>query len=191
MPIKAVFIGSYSNVNQLPADNIPQFAFAGRSNVGKSTLLNRLVGHHKLARTSKTPGRTQTINFFLIDDRYYFVDLPGYGFAKAPEKARLNWGKLVDNYVNSVNNLCGFIFLLDSRREPNEMDMMMLNWLEEKGKKYVFVLTKADKISKSELLQKMRQIEKIFKVKPIPFSDIAGIGKAELLGWIESLVKSC
>lgn len=189
MPQKAVFVGSFNDVRRIPSDRRAHIAFAGRSNVGKSTLLNRIVGQKKLARTSKTPGRTQSINFFLIDDRYYFVDLPGFGFAKAPEKTRRDWGKIVDNYLNTVDNLLGLIYLFDCRREPDELDMTMLDWIEQKQKKFTFVLTKADKLSKSALIKKAADIEKIFKIKPIIFSNISGVGKDELLRWIESAVK--
>ena len=189
MSQKAVFVGSFQDVLRMPSDNRAHIAFAGRSNVGKSTLLNCIVGQKKLARTSKTPGRTQSINFFLIDDRYYFVDLPGFGFAKVPEKIRLNWGKLVDNYLNTVDNLLGLIYLFDCRREPDELDLTMLDWLKQKRKKFAFVLTKSDKLSRSALIKKAADIEEIFKVKPIIFSNISGIGKDELLRWIGSAVQ--
>jgi len=190
MPQKAVFVGSFNDVRQIPADNRIHIAFAGRSNVGKSTLLNRLVGQKKLARTSKTPGRTQSINFFLIDDRYYFVDLPGFGYAKVPEKARQKWGQLVDKYLNAVDNLLGLIYLFDCRREPDQLDLMMIDWLEEKKKKFAFVLTKTDKLSRNELAKKAREIENIFRITPIPFSNISGIGKNELLAWIDMAVRT-
>ncbi len=190
MPQKAVFVGSFNDVGQIPSDNLAHIAFAGRSNVGKSTLLNRLVGQRKLARTSKTPGRTQSINFFLINDRYYYVDLPGFGFAKVPEKTRRKWGQLVDKYLNTVDNLLGLIYLFDCRREPDELDLMMLDWLVQKKIKFAFVLTKSDKLGRGALAKKEREMEKIFKVKPIVFSDISGIGKDDLSRWIESVVKN-
>ena len=112
-PVNATFVGSFNDVRRIPADNRPQIAFAGRSNVGKSTLLNNLVGRKRLAKTSKTPGRTQLINFFLINNKYYFVDLPGYGYANAPARVKKDWGILVDNYLETSHNLKGIVFLLD------------------------------------------------------------------------------
>jgi len=186
--INATFVGSYKDVRRIPADNRPQIAFAGRSNVGKSTLLNKLVGKKKLAKTSKTPGRTQMINFFLINDKYYFVDLPGYGYAKASPQAKKEWGRLVDNYLEQSPHLKGIVFLLDCRRDPNEDDLMMIDWIENSGIGYAIILTKADKLSKSRILKKTNEIETAFRQKPIPFSSMSGIGKIELSRWIEEIV---
>lgn len=190
MPKKAIFVGSFSDVRQIPRDNRPQIVFAGRSNVGKSTLLNRLVNRKNLAKTSKTPGRTQLVNFFLIDDSYYFVDLPGYGYARAPIRAIQEWGKLVNNFLENTSNLKGLIFLLDCRREPNEDDLLMLDWMENRDVDYIVVLTKADKISKNNLLRKSRQINDVFRVQPILFSSLTGVGRKELIGWIEGVIEN-
>ncbi len=190
MPKKAKFVGSFSDVRQIPADNRPQIAFAGRSNVGKSTLLNRLVNRKNLAKTSKIPGRTQLVNFFLIDDKYYFVDLPGYGYARASVRAIKEWGKLVNNFLEGSRNLKGLIFLMDCRRDPNEDDLIMLDWMENREVEYIVVLTKTDKISKSNMLRKARQINDIFRVHPILFSSLSGIGKKELVSWIEEVIKN-
>jgi GTP-binding protein len=186
--INATFVGSYKDVRRIPADNRPQIAFAGRSNVGKSTLLNKLVGRKKLAKTSKTPGRTQMINFFLINDRYYFVDLPGYGYAKASPRAKKEWGRLVDKYLENSPQLKGIVFLLDCRRDPNEDDLIMIDWIESSAIRYAFVLTKADKLSKSRIKNKADEIENAFRQKPILFSSLSGSGKVELARWIESVV---
>jgi len=137
--INATFVGSYKDVRRIPTDNRPQIAFAGRSNVGKSTLLNKLVGRKKLAKTSKIPGRTQMINFFLINDKYYFVDLPGYGYAKASLKAKKEWGVLVDKDLETSPRLKGIVFLLDCRRDPNEDDLIMIEWIESRKIKYALV----------------------------------------------------
>jgi GTP-binding protein len=187
---KAEFFDSYYDSNKIPNDRRSQIAFGGRSNVGKSSLLNSLVGQKKLARISRTPGRTQAINFFLIDDRYFFVDLPGYGYAKAPDKVRDKWGELVDQYLNRTEMLKAMVFLIDCRRDMNELDLMMLEWMDKKNVNYIPVLTKADKLGKSNLMAKVRETEKILKVVPIPFSIITGIGIRELHRWIESKLDS-
>ncbi|MEW5924206.1 MAG: ribosome biogenesis GTP-binding protein YihA/YsxC [Candidatus Zixiibacteriota bacterium] len=188
MPLSAVFYRSYADARKIPQDSRPQIAFAGRSNVGKSSLLNRLVGLKRLAKTSKTPGRTRLVNFFLINEKYFFVDLPGYGYARASESEKRQWGRLVNNYLENSANLRAVCFLLDCRREPNADDLLMIDWLQSSDIKYAIVLTKADKLSKSNLAKKKKEIEKIFKVTPIPFSSVSGIGKRELMKWIEDLV---
>lgn len=190
MPKKAVFVGSFTSISQMPSNTLPHIAFAGRSNVGKSTLLNSLVGQRKLARTSKTPGRTQALNFFLIDDRYYFVDLPGYGYARAPLKMRREWGTLVDNYVNNVDNLCGMIFLVDCRRDLSEDDKTLLDWLDAKRIPFLPVLTKADKLSRSALLKKGEELKISLGVRPVFFSAPRGLGKDELVEKIEILANA-
>lgn len=188
MTINAVFFCSYKDVRKIPSDGRAQIAFAGRSNVGKSTLLNRLVGQKKLAKTSKTPGRTRLINFFLIKDSYYFVDLPGYGFAKASKKEKNEWGRMVEDYFQKRKNLKGLILLLDCRREPNDDDLMLLDWLQTEKIEFTIALTKADKLSKSKLINKVKAVERDFEIKPIPFSSLSGIGRKELWKWIDETV---
>lgn len=186
---KAEFVASYNDARNIPPDGRPQIAFAGRSNVGKSTLLNHLAGRKNLARTSKIPGRTQVINFFLINDSFFFVDLPGYGYAKAPEKARKEWNALVDNYLESSPGLKGLIFLLDCRREPGEDERMMVDWIGSRNVRFALVLTKADKLGRGNLNKKIREIEQAFKMSPIPFSSRSGLGKKELIRWIEETIR--
>jgi len=181
--------GSYNDARKTPADIRPQIAFVGRSNVGKSSLLNRLANRHKLAKTSKTPGRTRRIDFFLVDERFYLVDLPGYGYVKAGVEARKKWGQLVENYLQNVDNLKGLVFLLDCRREPNNDDMIMLDWLNANDINFVIALTKADKLKRGALSQKNKNIRDQFGVETIPFSTISGIGKNELIKWIDSVLK--
>jgi GTP-binding protein len=187
MSQNATFVGSYNDVRRIPSENLPQIAFAGRSNVGKSTLLNKLVGRKKLAKTSKTPGRTQMLNFFRIDDKYFFVDLPGYGYAKAPPQVKKQWGILVDEYLEKSANLKGLIFLLDCRRDPNKDDLMLLEWVINRQLDYVIVLTKADKLNKNGQNKKMAEIRTAFKIEPILFSGRTGLGKHELWRWIEKI----
>ncbi|PKK83089.1 MAG: YihA family ribosome biogenesis GTP-binding protein [candidate division Zixibacteria bacterium HGW-Zixibacteria-1] len=188
MPLNAVFYRSYADAQKIPSDPRPQIAFTGRSNVGKSSLLNRLVAVKRLAKTSKTPGRTRLVNFFLINEKYFFVDLPGYGYAKASENEKRQWGKLVNNYLESSPMLRAVCFLLDCRRDPNEDDLMMVDWLQSRNLDFAIVLTKADKLTRNNLAKKSKEIEKVFKVTPIPFSSVSGVGKRELIKWIEDVV---
>ncbi len=190
MAHSAEFYRSFSNAGEIPSDNRAQIAFAGRSNVGKSSLLNRLVGQKKLARTSKTPGRTRLINLFLIDNSFYFVDLPGYGYAKASKADKAAWGKMVEKFFEKKLNLKGLVLLLDCRRDPTEDDMIMIDWLDSSGINYIIALTKADKLSKSRLIQKQKQLEKAFSVEVIPFSTLSGIGRNEIWAWIDRAVKN-
>ncbi len=142
---------------ELPKDypkishQINQVAICGRSNVGKSTLLNELTNNSKLAKTSKTPGKTQLLNFFEIDERLVFVDLPGYGFAKVPDKIKTSWGKNITEFLEHAERVELILFLLDIRRDPNGEDLEFLRWLNHYQKPFLLVLTKADKLSKSEI----------------------------------------
>ena len=186
----AVFFCSYKDPGKIPLNGLAQIAFAGRSNVGKSTLLNCLVNQKKLAKTSKTPGRTRLINLFLINDQYYFVDLPGYGYAKAPKKEKNEWDRLVETYFQKRENLKGLILLLDCRRTPNADDLMLLGWLRQENIKFTIALTKADKLSKSRLVDRVRETEKEFGIRPIPFSSLSGAGRKDLQRWIDETVNS-
>ncbi|MFQ5665286.1 MAG: ribosome biogenesis GTP-binding protein YihA/YsxC [Candidatus Binatia bacterium] len=134
----------------LPKLSYPEIAFAGRSNVGKSSLLNRLVGHRRLARVSKTPGRTQQINFFLIDERVTFVDLPGYGFARVPPRVRDGWKRLVEGYLTRSANLRAVVVIIDMRRGLESADVQLLQYLETRCLRPIVVATKADKLGASE-----------------------------------------
>lgn len=185
MPKNVVLFGSYNDVNKIPRDPRPQIAFAGRSNVGKSTLLNKIAGRKKLAKTSKTPGRTRRIDFFLADERYFLVDLPGYGYVKAGVEARKKWGRMVENFLNKMT-LSGMVMLLDCRRNPNDDDHLMIDWLESRDVNYIFALTKSDKLSRNQMNKKKREIENSFDREVIPFSGVTGAGKRELISWIEN-----
>ncbi|MDX1578823.1 MAG: ribosome biogenesis GTP-binding protein YihA/YsxC, partial [Gemmatimonadota bacterium] len=132
-----------------PPEELPQIALAGRSNVGKSSLLNRLVGRKSLARTSKRPGRTQEINFFRVDERFLLVDLPGYGFARAPVEARERWGRLIEDYLEGSPRLLGIVLLIDARRGLTADDERMVAYLEDLGTPALFALTKVDKLNRS------------------------------------------
>jgi GTP-binding protein len=147
----ARFVKSATSPEHYPRDGRPEIAFLGRSNVGKSSLINSLLGVNGLARTSGTPGRTQLINFFLINDGFYFVDLPGYGYAKVPAAIRKEWGPMVEKYLASRPNLVLSVLITDSRRKPTELDQQMIEWLEARQKPFVIAATKADKLSSNQL----------------------------------------
>lgn len=187
MPKNVVFFGSYNDVKKIPFDSRPQIAFAGRSNVGKSSLLNKITGQKKLAKTSKTPGRTRRIDFFLADNKYFLVDLPGYGYVEAGVAARQKWGKLVEDFLD-LASLSGMIMLLDCRRDPSDDDLMMIEWLNSRDINYVIALTKADKLNRGQLKSKQMQIAAALGRDVFPFSIVSGAGKKELLHWIEGIV---
>ncbi len=169
---------------QFPRDGLPEVAFAGRSNVGKSSLLNRLVGRKGLAVTSKTPGRTRLINFFRINGEAYFVDLPGYGYAAAPKNLRETWGELVEGYLRGRAELRGVIFLLDIRHDPTDRDLEMRGLLDEASLPWIAVLTKADKVSRNERGRQIGRLAKALSLPDpglaIPFSATTGEGAREL-----------
>ena len=185
---EASFIGSFFAMEQLPRDGLPQVAVAGRSNVGKSSLLNQIVGQRKLAKVSSTPGRTRSLNFFRIDNRFYLVDLPGYGYAKASQVMRGQWSKLIEQYLTSEAHLIGLVLLLDSRREPTEQDERLMTWLAERQLPVVVAVTKADKLSREKVIRKVRGVEQDLGVGAIAFSTVTGIGRNELLASIRQLV---
>jgi GTP-binding protein len=147
----ATFVKSATSPEHYPRDGRPEIAFMGRSNVGKSSLINSLLGVKGLARTSSTPGRTQLINFFLINDAFYFVDLPGYGYARVPRNVKKHWGPMVEKYLATRPGLVLSIVITDSRHEPTELDLQMIEWLETRRKPFIIVATKADKLSSNQL----------------------------------------
>jgi len=149
--LSAEFVLSAKEPRHYPPAGIPEIAFAGRSNVGKSSLINTLLNRKRLARTSTTPGRTQEINFFRINDGFFFVDLPGYGYAKVPEAIRRQWGPMVETYLRDRPTLRLVVVILDVRRDPSREDLQLIQWLEFYSLEYMIVITKADKISRNEL----------------------------------------
>jgi len=187
---RAEFVGSFHDLKQLPRDQRPQVAVSGRSNVGKSSLLNKLVGQRKLAKVSSTPGKTRALNFFLINEKYYLVDLPGYGYAKVAKTIKDQWGKLIERYLNEERRIAGMVFLLDCRRDPAEEDLQLLSWLANRGLPVMLVITKADKLGRDKLSQKMRQIESELGLPSIAFSAVSGLGKEQITSAIRQLVGS-
>jgi GTP-binding protein len=163
--ISAEFIKSAVWPPQYPPATLPEIAFVGRSNVGKSSLINTLVGRKSLAKTSNTPGRTQLINFFSINKSMLFVDLPGYGFAKVPQSVKKNWGEMVEAYLKERQNLALVVFILDIRRDPSGDDLSLRDWLEHYRIPYLYVLTKTDKLSNNQAINYRSKIERDLQVE--------------------------
>ena len=147
----AEFLTVAVSYKQYPDSAYPELAFAGRSNVGKSSLINSLLNRKKLVKTSQTPGKTQEINFFKINNDFIFTDLPGYGFAKVPQPVRKRWGKMIEDYLLKRETLLAVIFIIDLRRRPSQLDLSLQRWLEAHGVEYLLVGTKVDKLSQSEI----------------------------------------
>jgi GTP-binding protein len=189
----AVFLKSAFQKSHYPPPDKTEVAFSGRSNVGKSSLLNVLVNRKKLARISSTPGRTQALNFFLVDGRFYFVDLPGYGYARVPLEVKRSWRGMVETYLRNRPNLKAVVVIVDIRRDLGEEDKEFIGWLEQEGKTVILVLTKVDKLSRNERDSRVRQMEKdlsgIVPTKPILFSAKTREGRKEIWDRLLSLMK--
>jgi GTP-binding protein len=185
--LSAEFVLSAKEPAHYPPAVLPEIAFAGRSNVGKSSLINTLLNRKKLARTSNTPGRTQEINFFCVNNRFGFIDLPGYGYAKVPESIRRHWGPMVETYLAKRTSLSLVVLILDVRRDPSEEDLQLLQWLLFYKIPFQIVLTKRDKVSNNEFAERRQRIVERGGFSPetplIAFSAKTGLGK-ELL-WRE------
>ena len=162
----AEFVISAVRPQQYPAEELPEFAFAGRSNVGKSSLINTLVSRRKLVQTSSTPGKTRLINFFRVNDALMFVDLPGYGYARVSEEERRKWRPMIEQYLSRRENLKAVVLILDIRRTPNEEDAQLLNWLARREVAAVLVVTKADKLSKTSQLKQLKIIAGALETDP-------------------------
>lgn len=186
---KAEYFKSVFDLKDLPHDNFPQIAFAGRSNVGKSSLINTLANQKNLAKISKTPGKTKALNFFRINDKFYFVDLPGYGYAKVSKVTKGSWEELIENYLKSSPNLKGLIQILDCRHPPSEEDLEMLEFLDFINLKYLVVLTKSDKLSSSELHNNAQKFKQILNHEDfLFFSSKTKAGGNKILSWIKHLL---
>ena len=174
----------------LPVNLHPEFAFAGRSNVGKSSLINGLLNRKSFARTSSQPGKTQTINFYHISDRIYFVDLPGYGYAKVSAETKQKWGKMIEKYLRTSKQLKTVFLLLDIRHEPNANDVQMYDWICAQGMQPVVIATKLDKISRGQVQRQTALIRRTLKapadLRIIPFSAMTKQGAEEIWSVIES-----
>src|SRR5258707_1391085 len=172
----AEFLKSALKEVDWPRDSIPEIAFLGRSNVGKSSLMNSLLGVRGLARTSSTPGRTQLINFFLINDAFYFVDLPGYGYARAPSDVKREWGPMVEKYLATRPNLVLSIVITDSRHGPTKLDLQMIEWLQSKERPFIIIATKADKLSGNQLRANISRGSAVQDNKLIAYSAVTRMG---------------
>lgn len=173
----AEFIKSATAAEHYPASNLPEIAFMGRSNVGKSSLINSLLNRRSLARTSRTPGRTQLINFFLINESFRFVDLPGYGYAKVPVALKREWGAMVTDYLANRAQLVLSIHIVDLRHEPTRQDAELQEWLSFNGKQNLIVATKSDKLGKNDLRRNLQRICEQFDGEVLPFSAHNGHGR--------------
>lgn len=181
-----------SITSKLPDNLLPEIAFAGKSNVGKSSLINGLLNRKSLARTSASPGKTQTINFYNINQTLYFVDLPGYGYAKVSQEIRNKWGKMIERYLHSSKQLKAVFLLIDIRHEPGENDKVMYDWIVQNGYEPIIIATKLDKIKRSQIAKNIKIIRDSLHVsketKIIPFSAVSKQGKEEIWDVIDSSI---
>lgn len=179
--------------SKLPKNKELEIAFAGKSNVGKSSLINGLLNRKALARTSSQPGKTQTINFYRINDAFYFVDLPGYGYAKVSASEREKWGKMIENYLHTSEKLVLVFLLIDIRHEPSNNDKMMYDWILHNGFTPVIIATKLDKIKRSQLQKNLKIIRTRLEMSKealiFPYSALSRQGRDEILDYIETILE--
>ena len=187
---KAEFVRSAGKAADFLRDGLPQFAFAGRSNVGKSSVINRLVGRKNLAYVGASPGKTTQVNYFLIDRRAYLVDLPGYGYAKVSQQEKEKWGKMIERYLHSSKQLRAVFLLIDIRHEPSANDKMMYDWVVSQGYNPIIIATKQDKLKRSQIDKHVRMLRQGLKLVPgtriIPFSSVTKQGRDEIWELVET-----
>lgn len=194
MIIKNVSLETVCGITSKLPDNLhPEVAFAGKSNVGKSSLINALMNRKSLARTSSQPGKTQTINYYNINDQIYFVDLPGYGYAKANEEVKAKWGKMIEDYLHKSKQLKIVFLLIDIRHEPSGNDRIMYDWIVNQGFQPVIIATKLDKINRSQIQKQIKLIKTTLKTLPetivIPFSSETKQGREEVYELLDTLLQ--
>lgn len=186
------FIISAVSKKQYPQEGLPEIALAGRSNVGKSSLINKVINRKNLARTSGKPGKTQTLNFYLINGNFHFVDLPGYGFAKVAASIKEQWSKFIEEYLSQRDVLKGVIHIIDIRHIPTNDDIIMYDWLQHFGIPTLVAVTKGDKISRGQYPKHLKEIKermKLPKDQPIVvFSAVSGEGVAEIQSWVDERI---
>lgn len=195
MIIKSVNLETVCGItSKLPENVHPEFAFAGKSNVGKSSLINALMNRKSYARTSAQPGKTQTINYYNVNDAMYYVDLPGYGFAKVSEEVKRKWGTMIENYLHTSKKLVGVFLLVDIRHEPSANDKMMYEWILAQGFEPVVIATKADKIKRSQLQKQLKIVRDGLKMSGgttlIAFSAETKLGREEIWNYMEQRIAS-
>lgn len=176
----------------LPKNQVPEIAFAGKSNVGKSSLINAFMNRKALARTSSSPGKTQTINFYNVNHAMYLVDLPGYGYAKVAQSVKEQWGKLIERYLHESKQLKAVFLLVDIRHDPSENDKTMYNWILHNGYQPIIIATKADKLKRSQIQKHVKAIKEGLQLRPgsivIPFSAQSKQGREEIWNLVEELL---
>ena len=193
MVIKKVSLETVCGItSKLPDSPHPEVAFAGKSNVGKSSLINALMNRKSLARTSAQPGKTQTINYYNINDAVYFVDLPGYGYARASEEVKAKWGKMIEDYLHKSRQLKAVFLLIDIRHAPSENDRIMYDWIVNQGYHPIIIATKLDKINRSQIQKQVKLIKTTLQVEPdtviIPFSAETKQGREEIYDIIDGII---
>lgn len=193
MVIKTVNLETVCGItSKLPDNTLPEIAFAGKSNVGKSTLINGLMNRKNYARTSAQPGKTQTINYYNINDELYFVDLPGYGYANASVEIKAKWGKMVERYLRTSKQLKAVFLLIDIRHEPSANDRQMYSWILESGFTPVIIATKLDKIKRSQLDKQLKILREGLKAEKgsvlLPYSALTKQGREEICDYIQTLL---
>ncbi len=195
MVIRSVELETVAGVTSvLPKNQLPEVAFAGRSNVGKSSLINALMNRKSYARTSSQPGKTQTINYYRINDQIYCVDLPGYGFARVSREEKAAWGKMIEKYLVTSEQLAAVFLLLDIRHRPNANDKQMFDWIQYMGYQAIVIATKADKIKRSQIPGQLRQMKEELKADEdtiiIPFSALTKQGREDIWDLMDQVIEN-
>lgn len=183
------FVTSAVKSTGYPKSDLPEIAFAGRSNVGKSSFVNKFLNRKNIAKVSKTQGKTKLINFFKVNNEFMIVDLPGYGFANVSKSEQISWGKMIEGYLNKRENLKSVFLLVDVRHEPTNDDIMMFNFIVERGFEPIVIVTKVDKLAKTKVAPRVEEFKEFFGIDSVyPFSSQTGFGRDELLDLVEEII---
>ena len=186
------FVKSASSMKDLPKNQLPEIVLAGRSNVGKSSFINNLFNRKNLAKTSSSPGKTRTINYYTVEDTFYMVDLPGFGYAKVSKTEREKWQQLIEEYFKSDRNIVTVFHFIDARHKPTNLDILLNYFLNEVGIPFTIILNKIDKLKQSEIAQSKKNVKEVFPEVSlgdnlIPYSSVKGIGKKEVAARLRKL----